>query len=176
MKMNNGTGLEKFVCELYKDLGYVDVKKDCRLSKVNGVESVRGQIDLTYRLIFLKRYVECKQRTNTNVNFDDYSKFETTLKVFNIPTYLGEMVTNTYFDEKVKSRAKEMKVKLIDRIELLRLDALRKSELYLGIMVLRFIERLDTNGLKDALNYIYIRNLSLEQQIQKYTEIHSAIS
>jgi hypothetical protein len=166
---NNGTGLENFVCELYKDLGYLDVIKDCRLSKSNGDESARGQIDITYKHIFIKRYVECKQRTDTNVTFDEYAKFETTLKTFNIPTYLGEIITNTYFDDKVKLRSKETKIKLIDRDELLRLNKLRNSGLHLSIMVFRFVEFMESEGLKSALDYIIIRNLSLEQQLKKYT-------
>jgi hypothetical protein len=167
---NNGTGLENFVCELYKDLGYLDVAKDYRLRKEVGEEFALGQIDLTYTQLFMRRYVECKQRTDTNVTFDDYAKFETTLKTFNIPTYLGEIVTNTYFDNKVKLRAKETKIKLIDRDELLRLNQLRSSGVYLSIMVFRFIEFLESDGLKSALNYIITRNLSLNQQMQKYTK------
>ena len=72
---NNGTGLENFVCELYKDIGYTNVTKDYRISKSNGDESARGQIDITYKHFFVKRYVECKQRSENNVTFDDYSTF-----------------------------------------------------------------------------------------------------
>ncbi len=167
---NNGTGLENFVRELYTDLGYLDVVKDYRLSKSNGDESARGQIDLTYKQFFIQRYVECKQRTDANVTFDDYAKFETTLKTFSIPTYLGEMITNTYFDEKVKLRAKETKIKLIDRDELLRLNNLRNSGFHLSIAAFRFVELFDTKGLKSAIEYIITRNLSLDEQIKKYTE------
>jgi len=166
---NNGTGLENFVCELYKDLGYLDVIKDFRLSKNNGDESARGQIDLTYKHILIRRYVECKQRTELNVTFDDYSKFETTLKTFNIPTYLGEIITNTYFDDKVKLRAKETKIRLIDRDELLRLNKLRNSGIHLSIMAFRFIELVESEGIRPALDYVITRNLPLDQQIKNYT-------
>jgi hypothetical protein len=169
--INNGTGLENFIKELYADLGYRNVIRGCTLKKANGEESARGQIDLTYTHLFVKRYVECKQRTNSNVTFDDYAKFETTLKTFNIPTYLGEIITNTYFDDKVKFRAKETGIKLIDRDELLRLNALRNSGFRLSIGLLRFIEVLDTNGIKSAIDYVITRNLSLEDQIKKYTEL-----
>jgi len=114
--------------------------------------------------------VECKQRSDSRVNFDDYSKFETTLKTFNITTYLGELITNTYFDDKVKLRAKETKIKLIDRDELLRLDELRKSGMYISLMVFRFIDIFDNKGLNAAMNYIYHRQLSLDKQITEYTE------
>jgi hypothetical protein len=171
MIKNNGTGLENFVCELYKDLGYLDVTRDFRLTKSNGDESVRGQIDITYKHMLIKRYVECKQRSESNVTFDDYAKFETTLKTFNIPTYLGEIITNTYFDDKVKLRAKETKIKLIDKDELLRLCELRNSGLHLSILAFRFIEIIESVGLKSAVEYVITRNLSLDKQIQKYTRI-----
>jgi hypothetical protein len=166
---NNGTGLENFVYALYTDLGYSDVVKDYRLSKSNDEESARGQIDLTYKQFFVRRYVECKQRTDSNVTFDDYAKFETTLKTFNIPTYLGEMVTNTYFDGKVKLRAKETKIKLIDRDELIRLNNLRNSAFHLSIMVFKLVEIFESKGFKPALDYFVTRNLSLDEQIRKYT-------
>jgi hypothetical protein len=167
---NNGTGLENFVYALYSDLGYSDVVKDYRLSKSNNKESARGQIDLTYKSFFVKRYVECKQRTDSNVTFDDYAKFETTLKTFNIPTYLGEMITNTYFDSKVKLRAKETGIKLIDRDELNRLNQLRNSKFRLPVMLLNFIEIIEKKDLKSALDYLITRNLTLDEQIKKYTK------
>ena len=168
--INNGTGLGNFVKELYLDLGYRNVIKGHTLKKYNGEESARGQIDLIYTHLFVKRYVECKQRTDSNVTFDDYAKFETTLKTFNIPTYLGEMVTNSYFDDKVKLRAKETGIKLIDRDELLRLNTLRNSGFRLSVGILRFVELLDDKGLKQAIDYVITRNLSLDDQIKKYTE------
>ena len=168
--MNNGSGLENFVYELYKDLGYNDVIKDYRIKKSNGDESARGQIDLTYRQFMIRRYVECKQRSNNNVNFDDYSKFETTLKLFKIPTYLGEMVTNSYFDDKVKLRAKETKIKLIDRDELVKLNESRKRGWKAAILTYRIMEIADTKGIRDALKYFYVRNLTLDKQLEYYTK------
>jgi len=168
MIKNKGSGLEIFVSELYKDLGYRDVKVDYRVKKTNGEESANGQIDVTYKDPILRKYVECKYRTNSNVTFDDYSKFETTLKTFNIPTYLGEMVTNRYFDEKVKLRAKESKIRLIDRDELQRLEQLRKSGWRLAIISFRFFETLNTDGISYAMKYVGTRLLSMDQQIRKY--------
>jgi hypothetical protein len=165
---NDGKGLENFVFDLYKDLGYNDVVKDYRLKKSNGTENAHGQIDITYKHLLLLRYVECKQRTKTKVNFDDYSKFETTLKTFNIPLYLGEMVTNTYFDEKVKLRAKETKIKLIDKDELIRLNNLRNSGWRIGIMMYRFMDIMNSSGISKATEYLLNRNLSIEKQIEKY--------
>jgi hypothetical protein len=166
--MSNGSGLENFVCELYKDLGYYDVIKDYRLSKNNGSESARGQIDIRYRYLFVNRYVECKQRTDKNVDFDDYSKFETTLKTFNIPTYLGELVTNMYFDEKVRLRAREAHIKLIDRDKLEELNDKRNSGMYFAIMILRFIEFFEDKGLSEALEYLRTRHLPIDKQIQRF--------
>ncbi len=167
---NNGTGLENFVFELYTDLGYNDVTLDYRIKKTNGLEKAYGQIDLTYTHLLIKRYVECKQRTKTKVNFDDYSKFETTLKTFNIPLYLGEMITNNYFDDKVKLRAKETKIHLIDRDELLRLNNLRNSGWHIGLMAYRFIDIFTKKGFSGAANYLINRNLSLDKQLEKYVK------
>ncbi|MGV8086507.1 MAG: restriction endonuclease [Candidatus Woesearchaeota archaeon] len=167
---NNGTGLENFVFELYKDLGYSNVIKDYRIKKSNGEESAHGQIDLTYSYLMIKRYVECKQRTNSKVNFDDYSKFETTLKTFNIPLYLGEIVTNSYFDNKVKLRAKETKIKLIDRDELIRLNNLRNSGWRISVLMYRFMDILGNKGVSSATNYLLSRNMSIDKQIESYSK------
>jgi len=165
---SNGKGLELFVYELYTDLGYQDVVLDHRLSKNNGQEKARGQIDLIYKRLFIQRYVECKHRNGSNVNFDDYSKFETTLKTFNIPTYLGEMVTNSYFDEKVKLRAKESRIKLIDRDELLRLNDSRKSLMGMMVLAYRCIGLFEHKGLKNTLEYAATRNMNIDDQIRYY--------
>jgi hypothetical protein len=167
---NNGTGLENFVCELYKDLGYTDVKRDHRFKKTYDQQSSRGQIDVTYTHLMIKRYTECKQYNGRNVHFDDYSKFETTLNTYNIPTYLGEMITSTYFDNKVRLRAKETKIRLIDRNELLRLSELRKSGPYLIIAAYRFMELMNTKGLGAAIKYLHVRSLSLDKQLKYYAK------
>ena len=167
---NDGSGLENFVFELYSDLGYGDVIKDYRIKKSNGTENAHGQIDLTYKHLFLRRYVECKYRTNSKVNFDDYSKFETTLKTFNIPLYLGEIITNSYFDDKVKLRAKETKIKLIDRDELIRLNGLRNSGWRIAVMAYRAMNIFDTKGINTATDYLLTRNLSIDKQIEKYAK------
>ncbi|MGV8172165.1 MAG: restriction endonuclease [Candidatus Woesearchaeota archaeon] len=171
----NGKGLEWFIYELYKDLGYTEVIRDYRVSKSNGGEKARGQIDLTYKRFFIKRYVECKYRNGNNVDFNDYSKFETTLKTFNIPTYLGEMVTNSYFDEKVRLRAKESRIKLIDMDELIRLNDSRKSLINSILLTYRSIEIFEQKGLKKALEYFTVRKMNIENQI-KYYEKYSSIS
>ncbi|MGV8172568.1 MAG: restriction endonuclease [Candidatus Woesearchaeota archaeon] len=164
--VSNGTGLENFVCELYKDLGYYDVIRDYRVSKSYGNEYARGQIDIRYKHMFISRYVECKQRSERNVNFDEYAKFETTLKTFNIPTFFGELVTNKYFDEKVRLRAREAHIKLIDKDALEELNKKRNSGMYFMIMFYRFIETFEDKGLKEALKYLYIRLLPIEKQIK----------
>jgi len=166
--MNAGIGLENFVYELYKDLGYYDVERDYRISKSNGLESARGQIDIRYKYLFINRYVECKYRTDKNVDFDDYSKFETTLKTFNIPTCLGELITNTYFDEKVRLRARETHIKLIDRDGLEELNGKRNSGMYFAILAYRFIELFEDKGLREALDYLHVRMLPIERQIQLF--------
>jgi len=167
---SDGSGLENFVYELYKDLGYSNVIKDYRIKKSNGKENAHGQIDITYNYLMIRKYVECKQRTNSKVNFDDYSKFETTLKTFNIPLYLGEMITNNYFDDKVKLRAKETKIRLIDRDDLIRLNNLRNSGWHISIMMYRLLDIFTTKGLNAATNYLLTRSLSLDKQIEKYAK------
>jgi hypothetical protein len=171
----NGKGLELFVFELYKDLGYQDVKLDYRLSKSNGQENARGQIDVTYKKFFIRRYVECKQRNDKNVDFDDYSKFETTLKTFNIPTSFGEIITNTGFDEKVKLRAKETKIKLIDGTELKRLNELRNSSSNIFLTAYRIIELFDQEGFKASLDYFILKNKSIDSQLKYYEAFQDRI-
>ena len=80
------------------------------------------------------------------------------------------MVTNKYFDDKVKLRAKETGIKLIDRDALLKLDKTRKSGFYISLMVFRFLDIFESSGLNAAVNYLFMRNLSLDEQIKKYTE------
>ncbi len=168
---SSGKGLERFIQELYTDLGYSDVKLDYRITKSNGEEKAKGQIDLTYKRFFVRRYVECKYRTEGNVNFDDYAKFETTLKTFNIQTCFGELITNQYFDEKVRLRAKETKIKLIDGDELIRLNRMRNSGMNISLMVYRMIELFEQEGFKATVEYFILRNSPIERQIL-YHESH----
>jgi hypothetical protein len=166
--MSEGKGLELFVYFLYKDIGYQGVEFDHRLKKTNGQENARGQIDITYKKFFIRRYVECKYRSERNVDFDDYSKFETTLKTFNIPIIFGEIVTNTYFDEKVILRAKETGIKLIDKDALERLNSIRNSGKNLIFNMYNVLSVFEEKGFGKAIENFILKSRPIEHQIKYY--------
>ena len=168
LSMNNGKALELFVYELYCDLGYSEVRLDSRISKnIDGI-GISGQIDLTYKNLFLTRYVECKYRSNCNVNFDDYSKFETTLKTFNVPLYCGEIITNKKFDSKVIARCKETGITLIDIDKLKELDSKRMKGYRLGISLYNFFRLSSETSLLNAAMKYYRKFLPIEKQLSLY--------
>jgi hypothetical protein len=163
----SGLGFERFVYELYSDLGY-DVEFNRRMYKNIQGSLIYGQIDLVYNNFLMTKFVECKYRSNSNVNFDDYSKFETTLKTFDIPLNFGEIVTNQYFDNKVIARAKECGITLVDKDILKELSDSRINSVRIGILAYNFSQCMSSTGIMNAFNIYRTRFMPFEDQIEHY--------
>ena len=169
MIKNKGSGLENFVAELYKDLGYINVRQDVRFSKSRGAP-IEAQIDLTYNYLGVTRYVECKFHKNRNVTLDEMSRFYTVLQLLNIQPYLGEIVTNKNFDPRCINLSKSSGIKIINGEDLSRLEKLRKNGLRKIFLGYRVIERFNDDGVSGALDYINTRFKSINSQIKHYTK------
>lgn len=166
MDVSKGFGV--FLYELYNDLGYQDVMMDYMLSRSYGREKVYAHMGMTYKRFFIRRYADYRKSMDRNVNFSEYSEFETKLKTFRIPTILGEMITDGYFDDEVRLRAKEKRIRLIDRDELVRLNDLRNSGTHIPLTAYRLIELLENDGFESALEYFITKNKPVDHQIRYY--------
>ncbi|MGB9748691.1 MAG: restriction endonuclease [Candidatus Woesearchaeota archaeon] len=111
----NGYKLEKFVEELYKELGYLDVKRNNIIKK----GSEWYQIDLSYLKLennLMKRMlVEIKYKDDERkVELEEVSKFCSVLELIGHDARNSEFVTNSYFSERAKLYAERKGIRMID--------------------------------------------------------------
>ncbi|MEM2121860.1 MAG: restriction endonuclease [Candidatus Woesearchaeota archaeon] len=111
----NGYKLERFVEELYKDLGYINVKRNIIFKKGNS----KYQIDLCYlkfdNNIPKKIFVEIKYKDNNRkVELEEIAKFYSVLELTGNDPKNSEFITNSYFTERAKEYARRKGIKIID--------------------------------------------------------------
>ena len=115
-----GDKFEIFIEKLLKKLHKPFVKRDIHKKKKtrkNG--NIYSQIDLVYGVL-TKTYVECKYRSNSNVDLSEVTKF---YGVLELSHKKGEIYTNQYFVPRAKEWAKHHKNKLTlyDRDDIIKL-------------------------------------------------------
>ncbi len=110
-----GLAFEKWVAELYDELGMLWVKHNVIIKhKKNGIVA-KSQFDITYRDPIRKYYVECKyHETGAVVSFQDVATFAAKLSLVNTKEKFGVMVTNTDYDKRTRLYARKTGLRLID--------------------------------------------------------------
>lgn len=171
---HNGYGLERFVYELYSDMGYRNLRKDIYFSKKNG-HDISAQIDMIYEnALGLPVYVECKSHKNNNVGFEQYAKFVQILNLLRVPKYpiiyRGELITDSYFDKRTKTAAEIDRIKLIDIDELTDLSNQRLSLLGSIKLIIRAKNIYKQKGISGILSHGIKLFLPTKQQIKSYNK------
>jgi hypothetical protein len=166
---NNGTGLENTVAEIYRDLGYKNVRQNIKFYKKDG-HQINAQIDLAYEdELGSIIYVECKSHRFSKVKLEEFSRFAAVLNMLRVQKrpfiYRGELVTDNYFDDRTKIAAESERIKLIDVISLKRLEMKRKSGINVIIPLMKAIEIYGSDGIGAVIRYGLKRMLPLKDQI-----------
>jgi len=113
-EQNNGLAFEKWVVQLYKDLGMPRVRHNI-MKKTRGTWS---QFDIVYGYFF-DTYVECKYKSKKYlVSLNEVATFHAKLDLCNITSQQGVLITNSFFDKRSYVYAKDCGLKLIDKPKL----------------------------------------------------------
>lgn len=121
----SGMRFEKYVSNLVTRLGYTNVKH----SVTHSTRSTSCQIDVEYGMLWWKRYVECKYRSESSVGLDAVAKFDAVLDMVGASSYQGIVVTNANFTERSKEYAAMNGLELHNGTDLRDLDdATRQDE------------------------------------------------
>ncbi len=111
----NGYKLEVFVENLYKQLGYVSVKRNITIRK----SGMKYQIDIMYKrmdnLIPKTVFVEVKyKKQGSKVGLEEVAKFYSVLELLNHEPRYSEFVTNSYFTMRAEKYCARKGIKMIN--------------------------------------------------------------
>lgn len=133
-----GYQFERYVEQLFKDLGYRNVKKgNIHYAKnIFGRRKRKCQIDIEYSRFLTRVYVECKYKSNGYVNLDEVKCFVQKLRLLRVPAQEGLMVTNQDYTPRAKRYARAFGLKLYNRRSVERLHNSRLG--FAGLIRNRF--------------------------------------
>jgi hypothetical protein len=116
-----GKKFEEFVANIYFDLGKNNIKRNVRLYKRK--KKIYSEFDIVYGILF-KTYIECKYHStiSSKVSAQEVSFFAEKLRLHNIDTSSGIIVTNTYLSERSRFICKKNRITYIEREELQKLN------------------------------------------------------
>ena len=167
---HKGHGLEQNVAEIYRDMGYWNVRTNVFYKKYMGKRIIMREFDIVYHAFFEKRYTECKYHTTSNVSLAEAEEFARKLDLFHIDPKHAEMITNQNYTNPARVFTTDKGIKIITGKELAELEARRKKSASLFVMTYRGVAAYQKNGILGAINYVAPRLFSLEKQIDTYTK------
>ena len=174
----NGYKLEKFVEQLYKEMGYLNVKRNNIIRKGNETY----QIDLSYIRIEnnlpKKIMVEIKYKDNgRKIELQEVSKFYSVLELIGHNSKNSEFITNSYFTERASLYAKRKGIKMIDGAHLKELSislvgkkTIQKTIAYY-YRIKSFFKNVKQGRISDAITALSSPQYkgNLDEQIRKVT-------
>ncbi len=114
---SNGYRLESFVEQIYKRMGYDDVRVHHTIKTMSGKNDC--QFDVTFLGWFTRKFVECKFREDGSlVSYEEVTKFAGDLDLVNVPRQRGTMITNSHYSPRGIEFAQINGITLIDREKL----------------------------------------------------------
>ncbi len=167
---HKGHGLEQNIAEIYRDMGYWNVKTNVFYKKHVGRRIITREFDVVYNIFFEKRYAECKYHTKSNVSLAEAEEFARKLELFHINARHAEMITNQDYTIPAQLFTTEKGIKIITGKTLAELEAHRKKSASLLIMTYRGVAAYQKDGILGAINYVTPRLFPLEKQIDTYTK------
>ena len=167
---HKGHGLEQNVAEIYRDMGYWNVKTNVFYKKHIGKKIITREFDIVYYAFFEKRYTECKYHTKSNVTLAEAEEFARKLELFHINPQHAEMITNQNYTHPARVFAEKNNITLITGEALINLEQHRKKSASLFVMAYRGVEAYQKNGILGAINYLIPRTMPIEKQIETYTK------